>query len=54
MRVCARMVLFVCRSGRFVHPLYINWEEEVEEEEEGEEGEEVGRQGVVCWLCGVH
>ena len=55
MSVCARKVLFVCRSGRFVHPLYINWEE-VEEEEEGEEeeGEEVGRQGVVCWLCGVH
>ena len=33
----------MCRSGRFVYPLYTNWEEE-EEEEEGEEGEvEVGR-----------
>ena len=32
----------MCRSGRFVYPLYTNWEEE--EEEEGEEGEvEVGR-----------
>ena len=47
----------MCRSGRFVHPLYISWNEEEEEgEEEGEEGEgvEVGRQGILCWLCGLH
>jgi len=30
----------VCRSGRFVYPLYTNWEEEEEEEEGEEEGEE--------------